>query len=103
MPQNVVRFLEAYIDSVEQLEVLVLLCEERGQGWTAAGVSKRLKTSRSSVEVRLAALVEHGLLEQAGETLAYTLTGASDRHVRDLARCFQTRRTAVVEAIFAGD
>jgi len=103
LPQNVVRFLRAHIDSVEQLEVLILLHEERGRAWTPADVNRRLKTSRSSVEIRLSALAERGLLERADATFAYTLTGASDRHVRDLARWFQSRRAAVIETIFAAE
>lgn len=66
-------------------------------------MSRRLKTSRSSVEIRLVALAERGLLERADATFAYTLNGASDRHVRDLAQCFQSRRAAVIETIFAAE
>ena len=103
LPDGVNRFLAAYIDSVEQLQVLILLSEEPGEAWTAAEVSQRLKTSPGSVVIRLAALVRQGLLEQHGETFAYTLAGVTDRHVRDLALCFRTRRAAVIETIFTGD
>jgi DNA-binding IclR family transcriptional regulator len=103
LPQSVKQFLETYIDSVEQLEVLILLREERGRWWTPADVNRRLKTSRSSVELRLGALAERRLLERADATFAYTLDGASDRYVRDVARCFQSRRAAVIETIFAAE
>jgi predicted transcriptional regulator len=97
------RFLEAHIDSVEQLEALVLLSEDPGRPWTAAELSERLKTSPGSVEIRLAALVTSGLLRQADETFSYTATGVTDRRVRDLAWCFKSRRTAVIETIFTLD
>lgn len=100
LPQDVSRFLHAHIDSVEQLEALILLCREPERAWTAGEVSERLKTSRSSVEIRLAALVKHGLLRQAGDTFSYALAGMRDRRVRDVAWCFQSRRAAVIETIF---
>jgi len=103
LPQSVNEFLEAHIDSVEQLEALILLREHRGRSWTPADVSRRLKTSRGSVKIRLDALVNHGLLERGGDTFAYTLTGATDQYVRDLAECFQSRRAAVIETIFAAE
>lgn len=101
LPPSVKQFLEAYIDSVEQLEVLILLREDRGRWWTPTDVTRRLKSTRSSVESRLCALAEHGLLERADTAFAYTLDGARDRQVRDLAGCFQSRRAAVIEAVFS--
>lgn len=103
LPQDVNRFLEAHIDSVEQLEALILLREEPGRAWTAAEVSERLKTSRGSVDIRLADLVRHGLLEHADETFSYTAVGVTDSRVRDLALCFQSRRAAVIARIFNAD
>lgn len=100
LPQDVDQFLETHIDSVEQLEALVLLSEDPGRAWTAAEVSERLKTSPGSVEIRLASLVEGGLLQQTDETFSYAATGPTNRRVRDLAWCFQSRRTAVIERIF---
>jgi hypothetical protein len=100
VPQDVKRFLDAYIDSVEQLETLILVSENPERTWTAAEVSDRLKTSRGSVEIRLAALAGHGLLHQADGTFSYAATDATDRGVRELASCFKTRRQAVIESIF---
>jgi hypothetical protein len=103
LPQDVRRFLEAHIDSVEQLEALVLTSDDPGRAWTAAELSQRLKTSPGSIEIRLAALVKSGLLQRVDETFAYAATGVTDRRVRDLAWCFQRRRTAVIETIFTFD
>lgn len=100
LPQHVNQFLEEHIDSVEQLEALILLSEEPGRAWTATEVSERLRTSRGSVLIRLTALVEGGLLQQRGDTFAYLTTGATDRQVRDLAACFKSHRVAVIQAIF---
>ena len=94
LPQDVNQFLEEYIDSVEQLEALILLSEEPGRTWTATEVSQRLRTSRGSVVIRLAALVETGLLQQTDDTFSYMATGVTDRRVRDLASCFKSRRAA---------
>ena len=100
LPHDVNQFLEAHIDSVEQLEALILMSEDPERAWTAAELSKRLKTSPGSVEIRLAALQRGGLLHQADGSFFYTATGVTDRRVRDLAWCFRRRRTAVIEKIF---
>ena len=100
---DVNQFLAAHIDSVEQLEALILISEDPGRAWTAEELSKRLKTSLGSVEIRLAALVKGGPLHQADESFSYTATGVTDRRVRDLAWCFRSRRTAVIETIFTLD
>lgn len=100
LPQHVHQFLEEHIDSVEQLEALILLSEEPGRAWTATEVSERLRTSGGSVLIRLVALVERGLLQQRGDTFAYLMTGTADRRMRDLAACFKSHRVAVIQAIF---
>jgi hypothetical protein len=100
LPQHVHQFLEEHIDSVEQLEALILLSEEPGRFWTATEVSERLRTSRGSVLIRLAALVDRGLLQPRGDTFVYLVTGTPDPRVRDVAACFKSHRLAVIQAIF---
>jgi DNA-binding IclR family transcriptional regulator len=103
LPASVTQFLETHIDSVEQLQVLLLLSLEPERAWTVAGIAERLSTSTSSVEIRLSRLISHGLIEQAGDTYSYTLTGAGDRRVREVAAYFKSRRAAVIGAIFASE
>ena len=103
LPDSVMQFLETHIDSVEQLQVLLLLSLEPERSWTVAGIAGRLNTSMSSVEIRLRRLISHGLLEQAGDTYSYVLTGAGDRRVREVAAYFKSRRAAVIGAIFASE
>jgi hypothetical protein len=102
LPRDVRRFLDEHIDSVEQLDSLLLLRQERGRTLSAEDVSRRLRGSPASVQARLETLASHGLVEQTGDGYAYTRAGADDALVAELAGCYRTRRPAVIEAIFAG-
>ena len=64
LPDDVVRFLNEHIESVEQLEVLLLLHRAGASAWTADMVAAALYTQPASAARRLAALHEHGLIEQ---------------------------------------
>ncbi|MGH3072434.1 MAG: hypothetical protein ACRDNB_09245 [Gaiellaceae bacterium] len=103
VPENVRLFLEAHIESVEQLEALLLLRDERARAWTAAEVSRRLRGSSEAMRFRLGSLATHGLLERSGETFTYVATESEERRVGEVARCFRVRRTAVIAAIFAAE
>jgi Mn-dependent DtxR family transcriptional regulator len=63
IPENVRQFIFAYIDSVEQLEVLFLLRAEPGQSYTASQISGQLRSSEASVSGRLASLANAGLID----------------------------------------
>ena len=103
LPPVVSSFLDTHIDSVEQLEALLLLREEKGRRWTADEVGDRLNRAPLSLEARLSALVDASLLERSREGYVYALRGEPHRLLAEVARCYRLRRTAVIQAIFAGD
>lgn len=62
LPEDVQRFYEHYIDSVELLHVLILLHGQKDRRWSIAGISEELRSSESSVSKRLQALVQRKLV-----------------------------------------
>lgn len=106
---DVERFVRLHIDSVEQLEILVLLRLHRERAFTAAELAAEMRTSEGSARTRLEALAAHGLLVQAtstggadGTSFQYAPTDAElDARVAAVATAYVTRRYAVIDAIFA--
>src|SRR5690606_42096918 len=62
IPDDVVEFLAQSIDSVEQLEVLLLLHQNPATEWTAESVARHLYREPTSVGRRLGVLRLLGLL-----------------------------------------
>jgi hypothetical protein len=103
IPPEVDEFLAAHIDTVEQLEVLLLLREAPNRAWTAEAVAQVLYSHSASVARRLESLTRHKLLAQEpGDppTYRYAPTPAGqDALVRCLAEVYRERRVAVIAAI----
>jgi hypothetical protein len=105
IPDDVVKFLTERIDSVEQLEVLLLLHQAAGTEWTAPDVARHLYREPTSVGRRLGVLRLQGLLQatEAEEPTFRYAPGseALDGTVRRLAVAYAERRVSVVGIIAA--
>jgi hypothetical protein len=103
LPDDVIRFLDEHIDSVEQLEVLLLLHRAAESPWTAEMVAAALYTQPVSAARRLEALYADGLIERAtGTREAYRyVADPADRGamMATIADTYRARRVAVVTAI----
>jgi hypothetical protein len=99
--ESVRKLIADHIDSVEQLEVLLLLRAQRERVWTVGEINDEIKSSVSSVEARLSDLADRGLLERQGRTFRYQATPEMDATVTELARAYAERRFTVIELIFA--
>ena len=100
------RFVHAHISSVEQVEVLLLVYRTAPRRWGAVAASRELRLDPVSVARRLADFHEGGVLDvEAGEeALRYWYTPspvAPERMVGELATAYQTRRTSLINLIFA--
>jgi hypothetical protein len=62
VPPEIARFLAAHIGSVEELELLLLLCRERAHPWTAEAAARALYANPESIARRLAKLQRSGLV-----------------------------------------
>jgi len=99
-PSEVESFIAYCIDSVEQVEVLLLLAHSE-RSWTIAELSEHLRSSRRSVGLRLASLVAHGLVARDGVSFRYAANSDDDALVKRLGAVYEERRSAVIDRIFS--
>ena len=110
MPPNgvskaVQEFIFEYIDSIDQLEVLLLMRATRERSWTAKEISDAMRTSLEAATHRLSALVAIGLLtEQDANPPTYRyspLTVEMDGTVEELAETYKVHRHSIYGLIFS--
>lgn len=105
LPQRVQRFLMTYIDSVEKLEVLLLLRNRAERPWTASAVALELRIAEASSTARLEDLAASALLVSNGEVPAayrFSPTHSDDvRAISELATTYAERRVSVITFIFS--
>jgi hypothetical protein len=77
IPDEVRQFLLRHIDSVAQLEALLLLRTEAGREWAAADVARRLYIGAQDAAPLLRQLHADGLLSAAGDAPLYRYAPAS--------------------------
>lgn len=101
IPEEVRNFLLQCIDSVEQLEVLLLLHRTPEQAWSPETVAQALYSNADSIRRRLAGLHGNGLLAStASSSYRYQpKNSALDATVRLLADTYRERRVAVITVI----
>jgi len=101
IPEEVRHFLLQCIDSVEQLEVLLLLHRTPEQAWTPETVAQVLYSNADSIRRRLAGLHANGLLDSTASSSYRYLpkTSALDATVKLLADTYRERRVAVITVI----
>jgi hypothetical protein len=102
LPEGPRQFLLRYIDSVEQLEVLLLLRGSPDRSWSPEAVAQALYSNPTSVAYRLAMLQRHGLLTAAEPSPSFRYqpeTPALDQAVARMAELYKERRVAVITFI----
>lgn len=103
IPPRVQRFISTHIDSIEKLEVLLLLRTQAEREWTAREVSLELRIAEMSAAARLADLSSRRLVMPLGDgKYRYGPASAEDaQDVTDLAATYSTRRVSVISFIFS--
>jgi predicted transcriptional regulator len=105
LPDAVRRFIAAHINSVEQLEVLLLLRADPAREWVPGEVSRELATAPDAAALRLADLEAHGLvrgrLDPVPRYRYGKLSRSKEADVAALADAYAKRRVAVITEIFA--
>lgn len=101
LPEDVRSLILEHIDSVEQLEVLLLLLGEPARRFTPAEVAQHLRIDTRSAASRLEDLHGRGFLSRHGEG-AYQFDARSSKApaVERLATVYRERRVTVITAIF---
>ncbi len=100
LPPDVQRFLAQHIDSVEQLEVLLLLQRTAPRDWSSAEVAAELRVAALSVETRLDGLQARGFATRAQDRYHYEQATGTAEVLRRVADAYRERRVAVISYIF---
>jgi len=94
-----------HIDSIEKLEVLLLLRNRAERPWTASEVALELRITEASSATRLEELASSGLLVcTREEPTGYRFSPAHSDDVRaisELAAAYSERRVSVITFIFS--
>jgi predicted ArsR family transcriptional regulator len=105
IPEDVERFIQAYIDSVEQLDVLLHLEKNNSSKLTATAIASALYSNAQAIEMRLRKLTADGLVsvsEDAERAYRYRPDSpVKDAMVKQLSRIYQERPVAVITAILS--
>lgn len=105
LPEQVRRLIAEHIDSVEQLEVLLLLWRESSRAWVPEAVARELRIEPASADKRLGDLERGGFLQcrdRACREYQYAPAPPErDALVRGLAEGYAERRVTVINLIFS--
>jgi hypothetical protein len=102
LPADVQAFIAKYIDSVEAVNVLLLVFAQPARTWTPDEVGRELRTNEWSAELHLRALRARGLLQAKEESpTRYYADTAFSAIVASLAKTFRERRVAVITFIYS--
>jgi predicted transcriptional regulator len=102
LPLDVQKFIAKYIESVEKLEILLLLGNTPEKQWSAEQVYQEIKSNQSSINQKLQNLCSDGFLEHQDDHYRFQPKSVElAQAVTALGACYQTRRIKVIEAIFS--
>jgi predicted ArsR family transcriptional regulator len=92
----VIRFILDQIESVPNLEALLLLRDTRPQKWTISDLSKRLYISRDAARGLLEDLIHRGLIHRDADGTAYFYQAASEEQDQLIGLVDETYRRQLV-------
>jgi predicted ArsR family transcriptional regulator len=106
LPDDVRRFLDANVESIEQLEILRVLAESSEAEWDADALARAIQAPPADAAAHLAALHARGLVALRTEG-----AGARGRHgarspelaagVERLLRCYRERPVTMIKVVYA--
>ncbi|MGE0159339.1 MAG: hypothetical protein AB7T31_07980 [Gemmatimonadales bacterium] len=100
VPEQAQRLILEAIDSVAELEALLLLRETSGQRWTVEAASERLYVNSSVAAEALDALARRGFLRQTQEGFSYAPASPDlAEDVTTLAHAYSASLIAVTHLI----
>jgi hypothetical protein len=102
LPHRVRAFILEHVDSIELLEILLLLASNPDKGFTPEVVSDDLRTSVSSATARLSNLHRQHLIEQRTDG-AYQFNATSQHRavVSEVDVAYRQRSVRVVSLIYS--
>ena len=105
IPPRLQGFIADHVDSVMQLEVLLLLAEQPGKVWTSRELAQQLRIDEAWVDAQVRAMGAGGLVavtEGPPPQFRYEPRAADlGQAVGELARAYADRRVTVIGLIFS--
>ena len=102
IPDHLKSFIFECLDSVESLEVLLLLFRDPKRAWTADELASELRFNANSVAERLRRLVDCGLLTRTDAGFVYgSERGRTTVLLDELNSFYRTHPHRILEAIFS--
>jgi len=102
IPDDVRDFILQHIDSVAQLEALLLVHGNPGGSWDMASMTKRLYTAEAELAEPLARLVEDALLSVSGGIYRYDGRMEENRDIVDRLAIIYSRHLIAVTHMIHG-
>lgn len=97
-----ITFINRYITSVEQIEVLLHLHADAQRSWTPTEMASLLRSNENSVVSRLEALRRDGFADGDPKNgYRYAASGNAREMIAMLAAEYATRRFRVIELVFS--
>ncbi len=104
-PEGVRQFYERHIDSVELLLVLILLHDEPTRLWTIERITDELRSSETSVEKRIQALVGRRVLHEdavrGGEIFYRPYNAEMGAAIDEALLYYRDHSNRIIELIFS--
>jgi len=99
LPAEIRLFLDRCIDSIEQLEVLLLLWRNRPQVLTAEAITHDIGSAADSIRRRLHGLERSRLVDASMHGFAYRADPAHDPVVAQVSQAYRERRVSVISHV----
>jgi len=105
-PDDLKKFMDENIDSVEQLEILRLVGEDPGKEWDAASLAREVQTPLQTLAAHIAALQARGLVRTAPrgaeQVCAYgPRTPELDVMLGRLLKTYRERPVTMIKMVYA--
>jgi hypothetical protein len=102
LPTDIVEFIQNYISSLEELEILLLLSTNPQSSKTVEEVNSHLRSSSLSIKNRLEGLKKKGfLIETSPDSYQFSVNNKKlSEGVNKVSAAYRERRLKVIEAIF---
>lgn len=102
IPARVLRFVEELIDTVPQLETLLMMNDHPSESWTAADVAARVYVSIGQATVILDALERRGLVAPGATPEAFHIHFADERRhalIQEVAATYRANLSRIATFI----
>jgi hypothetical protein len=100
-PAELRQFIAQHIESLAQLEALLLMRHEPTRRWAPAQLARTLYISDEMARGMFAELERRGFVARDDEAYFYAASGPLDDLLGELARHYQERRVAVITEIYS--